>query len=110
MLVISLGWIFFRANLWRRQTTCFPPGFPDSYATHNLSASLYLFVWLLSCRLRVLVLLSRRSSCCKPIATGGFLLRAMVLASSPVPVRDDVAADDHSEQGGGAAQLMYRGF
>ena len=98
--VISLGWIFFRANSVAQANHMFsattaPPPMPLT----TLARALF-FGRIVSCWLRHSS--SRRSQSGAPSRGTRFEGRfpfalEVVLASSTVPVGDDVAADDHSE-------------
>lgn len=111
MLVISLGWIFFRANSVAQANHMFSAvASPNSYATHNLSASLYLLVALLAAGYAIVLVVAPKLA---PAADspGGFLLRSKWFWLPPLYLFAMMLLLMITlSQGGGAAQLMYRGF
>jgi alginate O-acetyltransferase complex protein AlgI len=59
MALLSLGWIFFRANSWSQARQMFlAVGFPTSYGFHGLSSSLYLLVLTLGMGYGLVVLIA----------------------------------------------------
>jgi alginate O-acetyltransferase complex protein AlgI len=114
MLVISLGWIFFRANSVEQANHMLSAiASPSSYTTHNLSASLYLLVVLLAAGYAIVLVVAPNLAppAGAPDSKGGFLLRSKWFWLPPLYLLAMMLLLIITlSQGGGAAQLMYRGF
>jgi lysylphosphatidylglycerol synthetase-like protein (DUF2156 family) len=114
MAVISLGWIFFRANSLAQASRMFSAlASPGSYASHNLSESLYVLVALLAAGYAIILVVAPKLAPAveTPDSRGGFLLRSKWFWLPPLyALAMMLLLMITLSQDGGAAQLMYRGF
>jgi alginate O-acetyltransferase complex protein AlgI len=114
MAVISFGWIFFRANSLAQAIHMLSAiASLSSYITHNLSASLYLLVALLAAGYAIVLAVAPKLAATAetPESKSGFLLRSKWFWLPPLyALAMMLLLMITLTQGGGAAQLMYRGF
>lgn len=113
MVLINAGWIFFRANSLAQARQMFADVFsPSSYAQHFLSASLYLLVGVLAAGYAAVLLISSRLRQSEGESTNpGLFARTRWYWIPPLyALAMMFLAMITTSQGGGAAQLMYRGF
>ena len=117
MALVSLGWIFFRANSWSQARQMLSAiASPSSYGSHVVSASLYLLVAVLGLGYTLTVVvaqtLKRRS---EEATVTGDALNALVhwrwfwIAPLYALAMIFVLMITWT-QGGGVGQFMYRGF
>jgi alginate O-acetyltransferase complex protein AlgI len=114
MAVISLGWIFFRANSLAQANRMFSAlASPGSYTSHNLSENLYVLVALLAAGYAIVLMVAPKLAPAveTPDSRGGFLLRSKWFWLPPLyALAMMLLLMITLSQDGGAAQLMYRGF
>lgn len=117
MAFISLGWIFFRANSLQQARLMLASVIsPASYAEHFLSSSLYLLVATVGAGYALVLLVGHRLAQPVEVSEGesqapGLLARwQWYWIPSLYAVAMLLLLMITLTQGGGAAQLMYRGF
>ncbi len=107
MALISLGWIFFRANSLSQASQMLKEvAIPSSYGSHLLSASLYLLVAALAAGYAVTVLVAHRLE----ISTRGIARWRWYWIPPLYALALGVLLMITLTQGGGVGQLMYRNF
>jgi alginate O-acetyltransferase complex protein AlgI len=112
MILISVGWIFFRANsLAQAGQMLSALSFPDSYAEHFLTSSLYLLVGLLAAGYCTVLLISPKLQPKGEATSQSFLARGRWFWIPPLYALAMILLLMITlTQSGGVGQLMYRGF
>lgn len=114
MLLINLGWIFFRANSLAQARQMFAALLsPSSYAEHFLSGSLYVLVGVLAAAYATVLLISsrlRQENENQPAKPGVFARTQWYWIPPLYALAMIFLLLITLNQGTGAAQLMYRGF
>jgi hypothetical protein len=115
MALVSLGWIFFRANSWSQaRQMLLAVGSPGSYDSHVLSSSLYLLVMTLGVGYGLVVLIADtiKERIDTPSKTGlaGVGQRHWFWIAPLYALAMIFVLMITSTQGGGVGQFMYRGF
>ena len=112
MTLISIGWIFFRANSLARAGQMLSALLsPGSYAEHFLSSSLYVLVGLLAAGYAAVLLISSKLQPKGEDTSQNFLVRGRWFWISPLYALAMILLVMITlTQSGGVGQLMYRGF